>query len=207
MKKNVAFIGHLMNGKTTSADYLINNYNYTKLAFAKDVKFAGAAMLTAFSSLIHDSPREVTVEELEKRKTEPEVRAFLQLVGTEIGKTFFNDHDVWVRRVDKRLEVELSPVVIDDCRFPNEQEALVKHNFLFVRVVRPDYEKVLVETYRSRNPNMPKVQINDLVSKAVFHASEAHIDNLYADVTIHASNVEELYKAIEVELGDYIGNV
>lgn len=196
----------MMNGKTTSADWLQNNFGYRKYSFAEDVKFAGAKMLSCFSEIIHDTPRDISVDELMRRKSEPEVRKFLQLVGSEIGKNFFHDPDVWVRRMSGKLNYEVGPVTIDDCRFPNEQEMLMQKGFMFVRLVRDDYERVLVQQYSALHANKLPEEINEMVRNAIFHPSETHINDLHADITIHATSVDELHTKLQQELGGYFFN-
>lgn len=195
----------MINGKTTSANWLENNYGYRKYSFAEDVKYAAAKMLTCFSELVHDVPREISVDELAKRKQEIEVRKFLQLTGTEIAKSFFHDPDVWVRRLEKKIKYNLSPTAIDDCRFPNEQEMLKRHDFLFIRVVRDDYERVLVQQYQEAHPSYPSEQIAEMVRDSVLHPSEQYIDSLHSDITIHATTIEELYRKLEINVGGYFG--
>lgn len=163
-------------------------------------------MLTTFSNTIHELPRVVTIEELEQRKRETEVRKILQTVGTEVGKVFFCDPDVWVRRLEKKIKAQTKPFTVDDCRFPNEQEMLMQHNCIFVRVIRPDYEKVLIRQYQENNPTLPREAVAEQVRNAILHPSEQYVGQLFHDFEIVANDPVELYRQIEEKIGVLIGD-
>jgi hypothetical protein len=74
------------------------------------------------------------------KDTFPEVRRVLQHVGQSIRE---RDPDFWVDVATDKISVADTwnlPVVVTDCRYPNEAEALKARGFLLARIVRPGNE-------------------------------------------------------------------
>jgi hypothetical protein len=67
--------------------------------------------------------------------TYPEVRSLLQRTGTEAGRRVLGD-DVWVDALF-REHADAPALVVTDCRFPNEAEAVAKQGGVMIRVERP----------------------------------------------------------------------
>ncbi len=82
------------------------------------------------SSLVHDLGWERAKEEL------PEVRRTLQRLGTDAVRAL--DSEFWLRIAAARIDARTAPVVVTDCRFPNEADAIRSRGGLIVRIVRPD---------------------------------------------------------------------
>lgn len=70
----------------------------------------------------------------------PEVRAFLQRLGTDAGRRVLGDN-VWVDRTLREIGRHQA-VVVTDCRFPNEADAIRALGGVIVRVVRPGVSPV-----------------------------------------------------------------
>lgn len=69
----------------------------------------------------------------------PDLREFLQLLGTEVGRNLISDN-VWVDATFARIERECgldADIVITDTRFPNEADAIRQRGGYLVRVDRP----------------------------------------------------------------------
>lgn len=99
-------------------------------------------------------------------------RQILQLVGTECFRKVIRD-DFWVVLGKRRL-IELSKsrkaVVISDCRFPNEMEAIKSVGGVTVRVVREG--QVSVDSHPSEN------SLNDYKTDFVVSAASGNIASL-----------------------------
>ncbi|MGW8630572.1 deoxynucleotide monophosphate kinase family protein [Streptomyces sp. NPDC055793] len=65
----------------------------------------------------------------------PEVRALLQRTGTQAGRKLFGSN-VWVDALFRDL-AEAPALVITDCRFPNEAQAVADRGGVMIRVERP----------------------------------------------------------------------
>lgn len=145
---NIGFIGAKRSGKDTAADYLVQVYGYTKLAFADPMR----AMAEAINPIVGEdrdgyvsyatAVARLGYEEAKDRF--PELRRFLQVLGTEGVRGVLGD-DVWVDHLAGRVEYLWAtegpdaPVCVTDVRFPNEVEALQRRGFVIVRIDRPGF--------------------------------------------------------------------
>jgi len=106
----IALIGKAGAGKDTIADYLVQNYDFKKFAFADKIK-----------EIVYDLFPDAG----------PKPRKLLQDVGM-----FFRgiDKDVWVKYLCRKVEKEPGNVVVTDVRFKNELEGLRKLGFIPIKV-------------------------------------------------------------------------
>ena len=111
-------------------------------------------------------------------------RALLQWWGTDIVRK--KHPDFWIDTVMRLARVmntmNFDFLIIDDCRFPNEIENWKRDIFdvwdvMTVRIERPGHENALTEKQRQ-------------------HPSECALDGYNFDVTISATDQEELEYAI-----------
>lgn len=153
-------------GKDTLASHLAP-FGYVRVAFADPLR----DMALAIDPLIGINPWDratstrlsdyVTAAGWDRAKQHPEVRRFLQRLGTEGVRNFFGA-DTWVRLAEERIaDLGDVPVVITDVRYPNEVELVRRLGGLWCHVNRPDAAAV---------PG---------------HASETSLDPADADVVIH----------------------
>jgi hypothetical protein len=176
---NIAFIGNKGHGKTTAAKYLVNNYGYTRMSFADPVKDITVDMLNVMRDHLHMEHIEIDRGILEAWKQYEPVRKLLQLVGTELGRDFFGEEDIWVKQMERKLEdvpeiVENKRVVIDDLRFINEAEMLRERGFTLVLLDRPDVPRIV-----------------DM------HASEQESKFLSPNWHVATYSIQELYHALD----------
>ena len=106
----IAFTGRAGSGKTTLADYLVENYGFVKYSFAAAVK---------------ETARELF------GMTEKD-RTLLQGIGDKMRQI---DECVWIRYVMNHVIAEgFDDVVIDDLRYANEAYFLKANGFVIVRL-------------------------------------------------------------------------
>lgn len=180
----IGITGRKYNGKDTMADFLVQNYGYTKLAFAEPLKEAAIALFGFSHEQVYGDLKEVI-----DPRWGVSPRQVMQFIGTElirenIGKLLPHiGENFWVHCVLTKIQDRLSKdpnakFVISDVRFPNEIECIRKLNITsrIFRIQRPD----LAENTDS------------------LHASEILIDTLPVDeVIINDSNKETLYNKIK----------
>lgn len=128
----IGLCGPAKSGKSLAAQYLINNHGFERVRFAGPLK----AMLTALG-LTHDEiegPLKERPCALLGGKTP---RHAMITLGTEWGREMI-DPDLWVNAWLASVERVPTgkPVVIEDCRFPNEANAIRFLDGLLVRLVR-----------------------------------------------------------------------
>lgn len=138
----IGLTGKAGSGKDTVADHLVKTYGFTKLSFASDLK----DMLNTLDPYLGDGIRLSEVRQDAGRDSEsvlkshfPEYRRLLQTLGTECIRE--RDPVFWINRLLTQVEAAEGNVVVTDCRFPNEVEALESAAFGitdFWHVIRPN---------------------------------------------------------------------
>ena len=157
----IGLVGKKRVGKDTFAERLIAEHGFQKVSFSAPVKEAALAVdpLVMFQAVPNEYAYiPVRLSEIverkgwERAKEYPEVRRFLQRLGTDAIRTL--DPDFWVRggmarakEIREHSEVYMwsgqsirtigSPVVITDVRFKNEAAAIKAAGGILVRVERP----------------------------------------------------------------------
>lgn len=189
----IGLCGFAQAGKDTAASYLTGMYSFTRVAFAdalRDVLYALnpiAAHNDAYRGL-SDAPYKdggpfVRVRDLvdskgwDKAKTaKNDIRELLQRLGTEAGREII-DQNLWVRMGEEKIEKAPGPVVITDCRFPNEVNMVRRRKGTLIWVERPG--------------NGP----------ANAHASEHSVSQVDCDYTVtNGGSLEQLYDHLNVVL-------
>jgi hypothetical protein len=178
---NIAFYSPIMqSGKSTCADYLVNNYNYEKVALASSLKRMIQLLLQdlGFSSediqeMLYGSKKEYILTELGNKST----RQLMQLLGTEFGRNLITPN-IWLKTTQREISNIMlngsGRVVVEDLRLLNEADYFKNKDFKIVKIIRPD---------------------NTLKSQ---HSSESALENYNFDYTIiNNSSLSNLYKAVD----------
>lgn len=184
----VGLSGYAQSGKDTVGATLVENYGFTRYAFADALKECVYRLNPAVRHLCPTDMRfgeYLRVQDLvdsmgwEQAKKEPEVRRLLQVMGTEAGRQVLGDN-IWVDAVLNKVGDD--DVVITDCRFPNEAQAVKDRGGYVVRVTRPGVDAVNA------------------------HPSETSLDDWPFDLTVDNSGtleeveglVKVLYESLEI---------
>lgn len=129
----IAFTGLAGAGKSTAAMHLVKSRGFERVRFAGPLKAMLAALGLTPAEI--DGDRKELPCDLLGGKTP---RWAMQTIGTEWGRNLIAP-DLWIRAwkvaVD-RLPTGV-PVVVDDCRFPNEADAVRAAGGVIVRIDRP----------------------------------------------------------------------
>jgi hypothetical protein len=130
--------GNLRSGKDTFADFLVKNHGYTKVFMSEPLveamELLNPLIITPKNNVIRFNDRLFDLEgefgSMAEAYTEikkiPEVRRFLQVLGTDVGRNLIGE-DTWVNIAKKKLldlAREGKPAVITGIRFPNEFEMI-----------------------------------------------------------------------------------
>lgn len=175
----IGLIGYARSGKDTFAQHMVNDYEFTKLAFADPMREALQRLdpiIRIGDGLTMNLSQALSSLDWEDLKMiSPDVRPLMQKMGTEVGREMLGEN-VWVNLAMKKAE-QHDNVVFSDVRFLNEAEAIKAAGGLIFRIVRPG--------------NGP---VNE-------HVSESVLDDYEADFTINNSGtVEDLNTKINVLL-------
>lgn len=125
----IAFCGLKTCGKTTAAEYLVNENGFERMSFAGPLKEAAKLMFNLTDEQVYGSEKEVV-----DYRWNLTPRQILQQLGTEVGRQF--DNEIWVKNMQSRLR-NAERVVIDDCRFLNESQAIRDAGGMVVGIQRP----------------------------------------------------------------------
>ena len=172
----VGLSGYAQTGKDTVANYLVENYGFTKISFADPIREAlyklnpyvrvgGMPPINLASAIDH-----MGWEETKRFSTD--VRELLQRLGTEVGREMFGQ-DFWVNQAMSKAR-QYDKVVFADVRFENEAEAILNAGGDVWRISKPE------------------------VSAVNRHVSESALDNYKFDREIHnLGSLEELYQIVD----------
>lgn len=133
----LAFVGPMCSGKTTCADYLVQNYGYTKLSLADKLK-AIAYELYGIQGKDGDN------------------RRIIQELGDKL-RVF--DDDVFTKYTLATIQknYSYSKIVIDDLRLPREAGILKQNGFYLVRVMCDDDERL--RRVKALYPTLPSARM------------------------------------------------
>ena len=126
----IGLLGRIGSGKGTVAEELVNTYGFRQDSYASTLKDMTAvlfnwdrAMLEGDTSESREAREQVDVwwsDKLGIKDFTP--RLALQLIGTNVFRNNFHQ-DIWLLSVMARYK-DGENVVISDCRFPNEVQAI-----------------------------------------------------------------------------------
>lgn len=179
--KIIGLTGFAGSGKDAFAKFLVATGNFVRIGFADAVKEMALVLdPKIFTGSRSTGPEPysylstiVMADGWDKAKQIPEVREYLQILGTEAGRNILGN-DVWVNAAKLKADEAISKgfnVVITDVRFPNEEHYIKSEGGILIRIVRENVGAV-----------------ND-------HISDVGIDSLNPDVYVHNDGSLEDLKA------------
>lgn len=209
----VGVVGFQGSGKDTVGQFLIDSYSFQKDSFAKPLKDAVAAIFgwsremmegqSHVSRQWREQEDQYWSEILEKAVTP---RWAMQYLGTNIIREHLHP-DIWVLSMKRRVQDKLSnkqKIVITDCRFPNEIQALRDLGGIIIRVVRGN-EPEWVEDARLANGGDVDARVR-MVEKWKVHESEwAWIGQHFDHIITNNGDIDTLkakVNAVLFEIGD-----
>lgn len=206
MSQVIGIVGLIGCGKDTVADYLVNEYKFKRESFAKPLKDAVSAVFGWDREMLEG--RTKTSREWRETKDEwwsdrlaQEItpRWVLQHWGTEVCRFGFHN-DVWVASLENRIRQSSSNIIITDCRFPNEIQAIKNVSGKVIRIKRGAepfwYEHAI-------NFNAGPKRIGWAIGKSMLatekvHASEYSWAGQDFDLVLtNNGTIAELYKTVQ----------
>lgn len=198
----IGICGFIGSGKDTAADYLVENYGFTRDSFAGTLKDAVAAIFGWDRELVDGRTKEARdwreqvdpwwAERLEMSNLTP--RLVLQLWGTEVGRQAFHN-DIWIASLENKLRKSDGDVVITDCRFPNEVQAIKNAGGIVIWVSRG----ALPEWYQyAYDANRGSQEAAERLKEYNIHASEtAWVSTNFDCVIRNNGTLEDLYGKVK----------
>lgn len=205
----IGICGLIGSGKDTIADYLVENYSFTRDSFAGTLKDAVSVIFGWDRELVEGRTKEARewreqvdpwwADRLEMPSLTP--RLVLQLWGTEVGRQAFHT-DIWIASLENKLRKSAGNVVITDCRFPNEVQAIKNAGGIVIRVKRgedPEWFDTLVSMQGRATTGIKA----NYMKQFNVHASEWSWVGCDFDCEVNnSSTLEELYNSIKSQVLD-----
>lgn len=198
----IGIVGFIGSGKDTVADYLVENHNFARDSFANTLKDAVAAIFGWDRELVEGRTKEAREwrEQVDPwwaaRLGMPNLtpRLVLQLWGTEVGRRAFHT-DIWIASLENKLRKSSGNVVITDCRFPNEVQAIKNAGGIVIRVKRgPEPEWYRLAELANQGLTVPQEHL----AKLGIHASETSwVGSNFDAVLENNGTLEELYAKVK----------
>ena len=177
----IGVVGKMCSGKTTLSNhikaYLSEKYNIEM----KSLTFAGKVYDIAYD--LFDMSRE------------KKDRKLLQQIGSMMRQI---DKDIWIKYVMKQAKGK--DVMVEDCRYRNEFEALCEDGFLMIKInIDEEYQ---AERLKKTYPDTYEQHLANLT-----HASEMDIDGLEEEkcaLVLNARDNEKNFEMVREFLDQYI---
>lgn len=156
-------------GKDTIANFLVNNYNFTRISFASILKDVVAVMfgwerkllegITTESRLWRDT-KDIWWSEKLKKDITP--RKILQEIGTDLFRNNYNPN-IWIYCFENKLRKYNyeKNIVISDCRFLNEINMIKKLGGYTIEVQR-NPPKWLSDIKTGKLKTIPNIHSSEL---------------------------------------------
>ena len=194
----IGVCGFIGSGKDTVADYLVNFYEFRRESFASTLKDAVSSVFGWDRTLLEGRTKEARewrecvdpwwAERLSMPTLTP--RWVLQYWGTEVCRKSFHD-DIWIASLENKIRNSKDDVVISDCRFPNEIQAIKNAGGQIVWVQRgplPEWYESAISANKGNN-----IGINEMKMLGI-HASEwAWLGSSFDVIIDNNGTIEDLY--------------
>ena len=209
--------GLIGSGKDTIADYLVTEHGFKRVSFAASLKDAVAAVFGWDRDMLEGTSRQSRVwrEEVDQwwaeRLNMPQLtpRWVLQHWGTDVLRNHFHT-DIWVASVENQLRQAKDDIVITDCRFANEVEAIKNAGGTTCRVFRgekPDWYEAAIDYNKGPNGNAGWSLGKAKLDRAKVHASEYSSVGLKYDHYIqNDGTIVDLHEQVNQLLGLPVSN-
>ena len=203
----IGICGFIGSGKDTIADYLVNLHHFRRESFASTLKDAVAQVFGWDRTMLEGRTKQAR----EWREQQDNwwtnrlgivitPRWVLQNWGTEVCRNGFHD-DIWIASLENKLRNSTDDVVISDCRFPNEIQAIKQSGGRVVRVVRgpePEWYDAAVSVNRGPNGNSTWALSGRKLEQLGVHASETAWVGTQFDVVLdNNGTLDDLYQQVK----------
>lgn len=194
----IGLCGFIGSGKTTVANYLVEEYGFHKRALAKPLKDCTKIIFQLSDSQIKDRELRKVVDP----RWDKTPRQLMQLFGTEVGRSI--DKNVWVKSLFSWVDSlpDNAFVVVDDVRFLNEAKTIKERGGVVLGVRR---EKCI-----------PPTQLGDVFPSVVAktlrlprtHESEKQMRNYFHKMTDYVisneTSLNKLYDRVDFTLSQLV---
>lgn len=203
----IGICGFIGCGKDTAADYLVNFHEFRRESFAGILKDAVSSVFGWDREMLEGRTRQSRewreqvdpwwAQRLNMPKLTP--RWVLQYWGTEVLRRGFHD-DIWIAGLENKLRTSSDNVVISDCRFPNEIQAIKNQGGQVIWVQRgilPEWHEYAVAVNKGPS-HIGWALGKERLGKYNIHASETSWVGTDFDAVIdNNGSMDDLYNQIK----------
>ena len=197
----IGLVGFIGSGKDTAADYLVNFHGFRRESFASSLKDAVASVFgwdrmmlegrTTQSREWREQRDDWWSERLDREITP---RWVLQHWGTEVIREGFHN-DMWIASLENKIRTSKDSIVITDCRFPNEIQAIQAQGGKIIWVQRgplPDWYPAAVKANEGQEVFKENLKILEI------HPSETAWAGTNFDAVVdNNETIDDLYSQLK----------
>lgn len=210
----IGICGLIGAGKDTIADYLVNYHGFRRESFAASLKDAVSTVFGWDRTMLEGRTtqsrqwREQVDIWWAQRLGMPDFtpRLALQIWGTDVARNHFHN-DIWIASLENKLRTNQDHVVITDCRFPNEIDAIRSVGGQVIRVDRgatPDWYDCAMVTVTTPEDSQWIIQDQGQNMQCQYpqvHCSEwAWLATKFDAVIDNNGSIEHLYDQVKLLL-------
>lgn len=180
--RNIAIVGKMYAGKTTLANQLCEDHDYSRVAMAGPLKLL--AKLAYGEEIVKD--RDYYVTDLWSGSVVAKTgREILQGIGQALKVV---DRDIWLKIFEAdTTAMNAGPYVCDDVRFQFEVDYLREKGWVIVKVDTPDETRISrAERINGKRPTKKELE----------HESEREVGNIEPDLLVPGDLAIELLPEI-----------
>ena len=197
----IGICGFIGSGKDTAADYLVNFHGYRRESFASSLKDAVASVF-GWDRMMLEGRTTQSREWREQRdawwsdRLDREItpRWVLQHWGTEVIREGFHN-DMWIASLENKIRTSKDSIVITDCRFPNEIQAIQAQGGKIIWVQRgplPDWYPAAVKANEGQQVFKENLKILEI------HPSETAWAGTNFDAVVdNNETIDDLYSQLK----------
>lgn len=203
----IGITGLINSGKDTAADYLVTFHGFKRLSYAGALKDTISVIMGWDREMLEGTTKSSRKwrEQIDpwwaKRLNMPNLtpRWVMQYWGTDVFRNHFHN-DIWIASVENKIRNSKDNVVITDCRFANEVQAIKNNGGITMRIIRgenPEWCR-LASTYNLNSDQSTRDYAKKNLEKLGIHASEYSSVGLDYDYYVdNNGTIDDLHKRIE----------
>jgi hypothetical protein len=153
----IGLTGYAQSGKDTVAKVLVEDYGFTRVAFADKIRDLLYEMNPNFRDTLLQQA--VNTQGWDEVKKDPTVRRMMQNLGVGARKLF--GENFWVNQAMVSMAEAHPNIVVTDVRFTNEADTLKANGAQLWRVKRPGVEAI--NSHISEN-DMDGYKVNQILN-------------------------------------------